>query len=188
MSDLTVFDEYNRLAERDRWPSRVEPALNFDAQLLREAAAAWRAAAGKRALPLRTDMTPRVMKRFLSHVAVLEIVRENDRTRFRIRVTGTALERSFGGMTGAFLDESLPEPFRSRWHATLNVTLVAHCAVRSTGRVEFRDQTYLVAETFYGPMGADIAAPDSMLVVVHTVTTQPQTTNFFRTPQTASAH
>ena len=185
MSDLTAFDEYNRLAERDRWPSRVDPALTFDAQLLREAFAAWRGAAGKRALPLRTDMTPRVMKRFLAHVAVLEIDRASGRTRFRVRVTGTALERSFGGMTGMFLDESLPEPFRSRWHATLDVPLAARCAVRSIGRVEFRDQTYLKAETFYGPMGADIAAPDSMLVVVHTETTQPPTQSYFRTPQKA---
>jgi hypothetical protein len=187
MSDLTAFDDYNRHAERDHWPSRVDPALTFDAQLLREAYVSWRGAAGKRALPLRTDMTPRVMKRFLAHVAVLEIVREPDRTRFRIRVTGTALERSFGGMTGTFLDESLPEPFRSRWHATLNVPLFARCAARSVGRVEFRDQTYLKAETFYGPMGADIAAPDSMLVVVHTETTQPPSTSVFRTPQKADA-
>lgn len=187
MPDLTAFDEYNRLAERDRWPSRIDPALNFDAQLLREAFAAWRGAAGKRALPLRIDMTPRVMKRFLAHVAVLEIVRESGRARFRIRVTGTALERSFGGMTGTFLDESLPEPFRSRWHATLNVPLAARCAARSVGRVEFRDQTYLKAETFYGPMGVDIAAPDSMLVVVHTETTQPPTESFFRKPQAVGA-
>ena len=185
MPDQTAFAEYNHNAELNRWPSRVDPALNFDSLLLREAFAAWRGAAGKRELPLRTDMTPRVMKRFLAHVAVLEIVREQSRARFRIRVTGTALERSFGGMTGTFLDESLPEPFRSRWHATLNVPLAAQCAARSIGRVEFRDQTYLKAETFYGPMGADMAAPDSMLVVVHTETTQAPTESFFRARQTA---
>jgi hypothetical protein len=188
MHDVTAFDDYNRLAERDRWPSRVDHALSFDAPLLREALAVWRSAAGSRPLPLRTDMTPRRMKRFLAHVAVLDVVREHGRVRFRIRVTGTALERTFGGMTGTFLDESLSEPFRSRWVATLNVPLVARCAVRSVGRVEFRDQSYLVAETFYGPMGADIAAPDSMLVVVHTETTQPPTATVFRAPATAGAH
>src|SRR5512146_2050545 len=121
MADLAAFEAYNRRAERDRWPNRVDPTLSFEAPLLCEALAVWRAAAGTRPLPLRTDMTPRLMKHFLAHVAVLDIVRENGRTRFRIRVTGTALERTFGGMTGTFLDESLPEPFRSRWEATLSV-------------------------------------------------------------------
>jgi len=91
-------------------------------------------------------------------------------------------------MTRTFLDESLTEPFRSRWEAALSVPLLAQCASRSIGRVEFRDQTYLVAETFYGPMGADIASPDSMLVVVHTETTQPPTTTVFRTLQTTGAN
>src|SRR4029077_6558198 len=99
----------------------------------------WRKAAGDRALPLRTEMTPRLMKRFLSHVAVLDIVRAAERTRFRVRLSGTALERTFGGMTGTFLDESLSEPFRSRWDATLNVPLLAGAPARSIGRVEFRD-------------------------------------------------
>jgi hypothetical protein len=183
--DLSAFEEYNRRALNDRWPSRVEPALDFEAPALREALSVWRIAAGERALPLRTDMTPRLMKRFLSQVAVLDIVRAAGRTRFRVRLSGTALERTFGGMTGSFLDESLTEPFRSRWDATLNVPLRAQCAARSSGRVEFRDQSYLKAETFYGPMGADIAAPDSMLVIVHTETTQAPTARVFRTPETA---
>lgn len=187
MADLSAFDEYNRRAEHDRWPSRVDASLAFEAPLLCDALAAWRAAAGERALPLRTDMTPRRMMRFLAHVAVLEIVRENGRARFRVRVTGTALERSFGGMTGTFLDESLTEPFRSRWEAALAVPLRAQCAARSIGRVEFRNQTYLKAETFYGPMGADITAPDSMLVVVHTETTQPPPESFFKKPEASVA-
>lgn len=185
--DPAVFDEYNRSAERDRWPSRVDPALAFEAPELREALALWRKAAGARALPLRTDMTPRLMKHFLAKVAVLDIVREAERTRFRVRVTGTALERTFGGMTGMFLDESLSEPFRSRWNATLQVPLRAGTAARSIGRVEFRDQSYLKAETFYGPMGADIAAPDSMLVIVHTETTNATPAPVFKKPMTVRA-
>lgn len=185
--DLSAFDEYNRRAQNDRWPSRVEPALDFEAPSLREALSVWRKAAGERALPLRTEMTPRLMKHFLSQVAVLDIVRAAGRTRFRVRLTGTALERTFGGMAGNFLDETLTEPFRSRWESTLNVPLLAQCAVRSSGRVEFRDQSYLKAETFYGPMGTDIAAPDSMLVIVHTETTQAPTARAFRTPETAGS-
>jgi hypothetical protein len=185
--DPHAFEEYNSRAERDRWPSRLDATLAFEAPILREAHSVWRKAAEGRALPLRADMTPRLMKHFLANVAVLDIVRTAGRTRFRIRVTGTALERTFGGMTGMFLDESLSEPFRSRWEATLSVPLRAGTAARSLGRVEFRDQTYLKAETFYGPMGADFAAADSILVVVHTETTQAPTATVFKTPATTDA-
>ncbi len=168
MSDLTPFEEYNRRAALDGWPNRVDSTLAFEAEELREAHAVWKAAAAGRPLPLRRDMQPRMMKRFLSQVALMDIVREAGRRRFRIRVTGTALERTFGGLTGRFLDEALPEPFRSRWDATLKVPLLAKCAARSIGRVEYLKQTYLTAETFFGPLGADVDAPDFMLVVVHT--------------------
>ena len=178
----TIFEEYNRRAELVGWPNRVDPTLSFEAAELREALAVWRSAAGARALPLRSDMTPKLMKRFLPQVAVMDVVRDKNRTRFRTRVTGTALERTFGGLTGSFIDETLPEPFRSRWEATLNVPLLARCAARASGRMEFRDQTYLKIETFFGPMGADIAAPDSMLVVVHTEPHTAKTKPVFLSP------
>lgn len=168
MSDLTPFEEYNRRAALDGWPNRVDSTLAFEAEELREAHAVWKAAAAGRRLPLRRDMQPRMMKRFLSQVALMDIVREAGRPRFRIRVTGTALERTFGGLTGRFLDEALPEPFRSRWDETLKVPLLATCAARSIGRVEYLNQTYLTAETFFGPLGTDVEAPEFMLVVVHT--------------------
>lgn len=162
------FEEYNRLAELAGWPNRLDPSLAFESPDLRAALALWRRLAGTRELPLRTDLTPKLMKGFLPKVAIMDVLRENGRTRFRIRVTGTALERNFGGMTGKFLDECLPEPFRTRWDATLNVSLQARCPARTFGRMEFRDQTYLNIETFYAPMGADASAPDSILIVVHT--------------------
>jgi hypothetical protein len=172
MSDLTAFEEYNRRAELDGWPSRVDATLAFEAEELREAHAVWKAASAGRPFPTRADMQPRLMKRFLSQVALMDIVRQAGRTRFRIRLTGTALDRTFGGLTGSFLDETLPEPFRSRWDATLKVPLQAKCAARSLGRVEYRDQTYLMAETFFAPLGTNAEAPDAMLVVVHTHTDQ----------------
>jgi hypothetical protein len=162
------FDEYNRQAELAGWPNRLDPSLSFEAQDLREALAVWRNAAGTRLLPLRTDLTPKLMKSFLAKVAVLDVVREDGRTRFRVRVTGSALDRNFGGMTGKFLDESLPEPFLTRWVATLNVALQAQGPARTSGKMEFRDQIYLNIETFYAPMGADPSAPDAILIVVHT--------------------
>jgi hypothetical protein len=162
-----IFEQYNLQAERLGWTSRVDPSLDFAAFELREALAVWRLAAHGRALPLRTALTPRLMKRFLQYVALVDIVRSAGRTRFRVRLTGTGLEKTFGGLSGTFLDESLPEPLCVRWVATLNVPLLVQGPVRSFGRIAFRDQTYLSIETFYGPMGADIESPDALLLVVH---------------------
>jgi hypothetical protein len=182
MSDLTAFEAYNRRAELDGWPSRVDATLAFEAEELRAAHVVWKCAAAGRPLPLRADMRPRLMKQFLSQVALMDIVRQAGRTRFRIRLTGTALDRTFGGLTGCFLDEALPEPFRSRWDATLQVPLLAKRAVRSLGRVEYRDQTYLLAESFFAPLGADAEAPDAMLVVVHTHSDQAPDKPILRRP------
>jgi hypothetical protein len=142
-------------------------SLSFEAAELHEALAVWRSAAKGRELPVRTELTPRLMKKFLPSVAIVDVVRNLERTRFRVRLSGTALEQTFGGLSGTFLDESLPKPLRQRWEATLNVPLVGQCPARSFGRVAFRNQNYLKVETFFGPMGTSPASPDSILLVVH---------------------
>src|SRR5579859_7240865 len=85
MSDLTPFEDYNRRAALDGWPNRVDSTLAFEAEELREVHAMWKAAAAGRPLPLRRDIQPRMMRRFLSQVALMDIVREVGRARFRIR-------------------------------------------------------------------------------------------------------
>jgi len=163
----SAVDEYNRRAERSGWSSRFDSTLAFEAVELREALAVWRAACNGQRFPARADLTPRLMKTFLGQVAILDVVHAAERIRFRVRLAGTVLEQTFGGMSGQYLDESLPEAVLKRWEATLNLPLQLRGPARSFGRVEFRNLTYLKAETFFGPLGNSPSVPDAILLVGH---------------------
>ena len=88
----TIFQTYNRHAELEGIAHRVDPTLSFEAQPLREALAVWRDAAKGRVLPCRVDMTPKAMKGFLRHIAIVDVVRETESTRYRLRISGTEID------------------------------------------------------------------------------------------------
>jgi hypothetical protein len=162
----SAIEEYNHRAERSGWSSRFDATLSFEAVELREALAVWRAACNGNCFPARTELTPRRMKSFLGQVAILDLVPAAERIRFRVRLSGTVLEQTFGGLSGHYLDECLPDPVLQRWEAALNLPLQLRGPARSLGRVEFRNQTYLRAETFFGPLGSE-TVPDAILLVGH---------------------
>ena len=116
-----IFEEYNRQAELTGIPNRVDPTLAFRAPELREALEVWRRAAKGRVIPCRVDMTPKVMKGFLRHLLIIDVLPAAGQPRFRIRISGTEVERMLGNLPKGFLDENLPEPFLSRWQAVLNL-------------------------------------------------------------------
>jgi hypothetical protein len=162
-----LFEDYNRRAELGGSPHRADPSLAFKAAELREALSVWRSAADRRAIPCRSDLTPKLMKRFLSQILIVDVVQSEKGRRFRIRVCGTAVESALGPMPKGFLDESLSEPFQTRWQGAFDLALRALRPVRISGRVEYHDRTYLDAEIFLGAMGIFPNAPSSVLVVLH---------------------
>src|SRR5438132_11296825 len=113
---------FNRTAELAEWPMRADEKLDFSVALLRDALSVWRERAGVRTRPTRSDMSPRAMKGFLPNLAIIEANYLNGRTRFRSRITGTELARTFGHETDYF-DRFVPEPFLSRWEALMRLTL-----------------------------------------------------------------
>src|SRR5260221_4605598 len=164
---MNAAEKFNSEATRDGWPIRCDPSLGFVARPLRTALAVWRTAAGDRPWPARADLTPRAMKSFLPDLSIVDVERSNRGLRFRARVTGTNLARTFGNAPGKFLDEVVPSPFLERWQAMLRLALEVGGPVRTTSRVDFREQTYLHVETFYAPLGEPGMAPDAVLIVAH---------------------
>lgn len=162
-----ICEEFNRWAERNEWASRADSGRVFEAPLLRDALSVWQGATKGRALPERSALTPRAMKGFLSNVAIVDVVREHERIRFRLRLLGSELDRRYGAQSGRFLDEAYPEPHRSRWSQMLSLPLRLAAPARIRGRLEYRRATYLKAEAFLAPLGTDIAAPDTVLFVLH---------------------
>jgi hypothetical protein len=162
-----IFQTYNRHAELEGIPHRVDPTLAFEAPPLREALAVWREAAKGRVIPCRVDMTPKVMKGFLRHLAIVDVVSEPKGTRYRLRITGTDIERTLGHLPSGFLEDVIPEPFRARWQAVLDLALTAKEPLRIFGRMEFRERAYLSAEIFLGALGLYPEAPSAVLIVAH---------------------
>jgi hypothetical protein len=162
-----IFETYNRHAELEGIPHRVDPSLSFEAQPLRDALAAWRGAAKGRLIPCRVDMTPKAMKRFLRHIAIFDVVPEFKATRYRLRISGTEIERFLGHLPNGFLEDVVPDPYRSRWQAVLDLALSVKKPIRVFGRVEFRERAYLSAEIFLGALGLYPEAPSAILIVAH---------------------
>ncbi len=163
----TIFQTYNRHAELEGIPHRVDPTLSFEAKPLREALAVWRDAAKGRVLPCRVDMTPKAMKGFLRHTAIVDVVYEPKSTRYRLRISGTEIERVLGHLPSGFLEDVIPEPHRARWQAVLDLALATKGPLRVFGRMEFRERAYLNAEIFLGALGIYPEAPSAVLVVAH---------------------
>jgi hypothetical protein len=164
MTDVRI-DEFNQWAERDGWTTRADGDLAFRSAKLQEAHAVWREACAGRTLAARADMTPRVMKNFLSNIVIWDVLRGGDAVRFRVRVMGTPLQRIWRGKAGDFIDEVVPEPYRSRWHRIAQLSLSLRAPLRCHGCVQFANQTYLNSETFQAPLAQEGEEPDAILFV-----------------------
>lgn len=162
-----AFDKYNKHAELEGIPHRVDPTLSFLAPQLREALDVWRTAAKGRTIPCRGDMTPKVMKGFLRHLVLVDVVQAPGGRRFRVRISGTEVERMLGHLPNDFLEEIVPEPYLSRWQGVLDLSLSMLCPIRIFGQVEFRNRGYLGAEIFLAPLGLYAEAPSAILLVAH---------------------
>ncbi len=157
---------FNRNAAALGWPMRIDEDLPFESPALVDALAIWRAHAVG-AFPSRASMTPRVLKSILTKVALFDVVREEGRLRFRVRVIGSDLALRFGNLPGTFIDEVVPSPFRERWQATLKVALDVEGPVRSASRLEFKAQSWLHMETLLAPLAERHAPPDAVFIAAH---------------------
>ena len=164
-SDL-IIESYNRTASAEGWVQRADLRLEFSSAELRAALAVWRTAAGDREIPARIDLRPRSMKQFLPRLLLLDAVREDERTRFRIRHSGTAIDERFGANTGALLDEAYPEPYATRWTRMAGLPLRVRRPVRLSGNLGYQGMTYMTLEALLAPLGED-NAPDGVFLVLY---------------------
>jgi hypothetical protein len=106
------------------------------------------------------------MKQFLPRLLFLDAVREEERTRFRIRHSGTAIDQRFGANTGAFLDEAYPEPYATRWTTMAELPLRIRRPVRLSGSLGYQGMTYMNLEALLAPLGEG-NAPDGVFFVLY---------------------
>lgn len=161
-----IIDAYNRTAVAEGWVQRADLSLKFEGADLRAALAAWRSAAKNRDLPARSDLHPRLMKPFLPRLLLMDVVRQNERTRFRIGHSGTAIDARFGANTGAFLDEAYPEPYATRWTMMAGLPLRVGRPIRLSGTLDYEGMTYMTLEALLAPLASDGNVPDGVFFVL----------------------
>jgi hypothetical protein len=169
MPDIDRAERINLFnAQSESWPSptRCDVTLEFLSPILRGALGVWREKAGDNPWPSRADMTPRAMKKFLPHVAIIEIVNSPSKTRYRLRLTGTWVdERKILGRAGNFLDELIPGPQVDRFQSLLALALSIGPVRTFTRGIKWRDKEHLDAEDFFAPLGNPGEPANAILAV-----------------------
>lgn len=140
-------------------------ALDFATPQLTQAAAVWAAKRGSRTMPSRGDLGIRDLKLVLPSITFLDIVREGERVRFRVRMMGSLLDELVAPITGRFVDEVLPAHFAQKWATQWMPAVDGRKPRRAAGRVEYAERHWYVAESLYAPLAEDGETPDILMVV-----------------------
>jgi hypothetical protein len=127
----------------------------------------WEAHRGARTLPARGDLTLTDLKFALPQLAVLDIVNDGQRTRFKVRLMGGELDRFLTPMTGRFIDEAVPSPFAENWTSLMSPAIQRRAPTRSLSRTEYRDRRGYLVEALYAPLADDGETPDRLLVACY---------------------
>jgi hypothetical protein len=166
MANLSAHDaaaRINALADRSGWPLICDAHLEFATPQLHRLLEVWRDKRAGRLLPARPDLSIQDLKFIVGNIVFIDVVRQSDRTRFRVRLMGAELERYVAPMTGRFIDEAVSQQFASKWSAKWEAAIEARAPLRTVGRLEFRDQRRIVSENLNAPLAADGETPDIIL-------------------------
>lgn len=148
-------------------PWFTDPSLAFATPQLARAAELWRAKRGTRTLPARADFSLADLKFTLGSLSFLDIVRDADRLRFRVRLQGCLLEEQTTPMTGRFIDEAVSPHFAQKWAAQWTPTIELRTPMRGVARAEFAERRWFVVEALYAPLANDGETPDILMVIVY---------------------
>ena len=146
-------------------PTLTIPPDHFRSQLTAAAYAYWRARAGKRCCPSRSDLAPEDMTFFLSHVILVDVLAVP--MDFRYRLVGTAVDyhmsRSFTGLRMSELEQQ-----RSPSKIWSSCESVARNFEPLRGVVPYigPNKQFIESEDIIMPLSSDQRRVDMLFVVV----------------------
>ena len=140
------------------------PGLAFVTPQLQRILQVWEAKRGARIAPCRDDFGLRDLSFALPNIAILAVVREGARVRFRVQMMGSQLDAYVAPMTGKFVDDVVPAEFAEKWASLWGGAVETRRVQRSVGRVKFGGKHYYVAESLFAPLATDGDIPDGVLV------------------------
>ncbi len=161
-------DQYNARAAREDWWTRCDPAFAFECADLADLVAIWQTARGNRALPLRTDLTPRALGRHLKNVAFVErVAPDGVPHRYRFGFFGSSLARRCGEQTGKFIDDVIGPPYLESWHAGYDMMTEWKAPMRYVSTLRSLKLDYLSTESAVMPFAGEDGTVASFLMSAH---------------------
>lgn len=142
-------------------------SLDFATPQLARTIEVWRAKRVARTMPARGDFSIADLKFTLGNLGFLDIVRDDGRMRFRVRLQGSVLDELVAPMTGRFIDEIIPAHFVQKWTGQWMPAIEQRAPMRAVGRVEFAGRRWYVAESLYAPLADDGETPNILMVVAY---------------------
>jgi hypothetical protein len=118
----------------------------------------WKDKAGARAMPAKSEISPRDLKNFLGDIVLCQRVASNP-SNYVWRLIGTKVAAVVGHVTGKTFEESAPSGFAARWIECCDLILDGGQPLRFLGRVHIKDREYLDAENFFVPLSNDDGEP-----------------------------
>ena len=158
MDVLAAAQALNRKAAEQKWHHFCDPSLAFNDPIYKQFLALWRTKSGTRAMPARSELTPRDLKDFLRNIVIFQ--RDAARpSHYSWRVIGTGLTEVLGHNTGKALEDSVPPEFLPRWIECGDLVLDGGQPLRFLGRVHINGREYLDAEHLYVPLADENGQP-----------------------------
>jgi len=142
---------FNQRAAREKWYYFCDPTLAFSDSSYDALLGLWRAKAGGRQMPRRSDFTPRDLKDVLRSIVLFERMERNP-SHYRVRLVGTGLTDLAGDRTGKMIDDFVPPDHAARWVECFDLVLAGGQPLRFLGRVNLKGREYLDAENLFVPL------------------------------------
>jgi hypothetical protein len=162
-----ILDALNARAEAAGWTFVCGPARDFEHAALARALAVWREKAAGRPMPLRADMTARVMKPFLTNMSLLERVEVEGGQRYRVRLHGSTLARYSGDSTGKFLEDFVAPERLGGYLGIYDAVLQLRVPLRVVSHYQAPEIDYLTGESLVAPLAVAGSATPLVLSVTY---------------------
>jgi hypothetical protein len=134
-------------------PINVDRSLGFEHAAIAAAHAYWRTLCRGRPMPVRADIDPVEMRRFLTHVALVHLPDDpSGEGEFSIRLAGDHVESVFGTISGRPLSKFLKPEIQKRWRTIFDLTVEEKAPLRFFGPVGFERKLWLDAELMLAPL------------------------------------
>lgn len=158
MNVLAAARTLNQKAAQTKSHHFCDPTLAFSSPIYQQFLSLWHSKAGTRAMPAKSELTPRDLKDFLRDIVLCQRVAENP-SNYLWRLIGTKVAEVVGHNTGKTLQESAPPELSARWIECADLILDGGQPLRFLGRVHLKDREYLDAENLFVPLADDDGLP-----------------------------